>query len=179
MNFAYLDTLMRPLPEPVIAIPCELAEHWKSFENELGEFKSEFTKTQIELVQNLSKLHDRQEESGVIRMMIDTINSQDLKEKLQYIIDEYESEEGINALTLQCGEGKGRLEAMSKILKDTHAERYARFTCFVCMDKLVDLFIDPCGHVICDSCWIKTKNRENCPGCRGRIHGVKKIYTLN
>lgn len=179
MNFAYIDTLMRPLPEPVAAIPCELDERWKSFENELGQFKSEFTKTQVELVQNLAQLHDKQEEVSVIRMMIDTINSSDLKKKLESIIDEHGSEEGINALTLQCGQGKGRLEAMIKILKDTHAERYARFTCFVCMDKLVDLFIDPCGHVICDSCWVRTKNREQCPGCRGRASGVKKIYTMN
>ena len=186
MNFAYLDprslfetVLATPHHDPVPTIPCELGPVWDGFSEELSKFKMEFVKARAELTSNMAKLIEKREEINVLKMMIDNINSEGLKEKLVEILDNYESEEGINALTQQCGEITGRLDAMKKVLRDTGADRYARFTCFVCMDKLVDLFIDPCGHVVCDSCWIKTKNRENCPGCRGRIHGVKKIYTLN
>ena len=186
MNFAYLDarslleTVMAPHgPEPVQTIPCELSPEWKEFEEELGNFKSEYVKTRAQLTVNLAALNEKREEMSVLRMMIENVNSQDLKEKLENILDKYESDEGIPALTQQCGELQGRLEAMKKVLLDTGAGRYGKFTCFVCMDRLVDLFIEPCGHVICEACWVRTTNKHQCPGCRARMEGVKKIYTMN
>jgi lipopolysaccharide biosynthesis regulator YciM len=186
MNFAYLDarslleTVMGPpAPEPVQAIPCDLRTEWTEFGEELGKFKSEFTKTRAELTVNLAALNEKHEEMNVLRMLIDNVNSRDLKEKLEDILSKHESEEGISTLTQQCGELKGKMEAMKKVLMDTHAERYGKFTCFVCMDRLVDLFIEPCGHVICDACWVRTTNKVQCPGCRVRMEGVKKIFTMN
>jgi len=128
---------------------------------------------------NLASLNEKQEEMNVLRMMIDNVNSPDLKEKLEDILSKHESEEGIQGLTQQCGELKGKMEAMKKVLMDTGAERYGKFTCFVCMDRLVDLFIEPCGHVICDACFTRTTNKVQCPGCRVRMEGVKKIFTMN
>ena len=55
MNFAYLDarslleTVMAPPPaEPVQAVPCDLGSTWTDFGEELGKFKSEFTKTRAQ-----------------------------------------------------------------------------------------------------------------------------------
>ena len=128
---------------------------------------------------NLAALNEKHEEMNVLRMLIDNVNSQDLKEKLEDILDKHESEEGISTLAQQCGELKGRLEAMKKVLLNTNAERYDKFTCFVCMERLVDLFIEPCGHVICERCWLRTTDKSSCPGCRARTQGAKKIFTMN
>jgi len=186
MNFAYIDPvgllsdiLRTPTPDAVAAIPCELDERWTSFEKTLGEFKNEFAKGQVELVQSLGALNEKKEEINILRMMVDNVNSEGLKEKIVEILDNHESEEGINALTQQCGEVRGRVEAQKKVLSDTNVERYAKFTCFVCMDRLVDLFFDPCGHVICDGCWSRTQNKRDCPGCRTRLGGVKKIFSMS
>ena len=185
MNFAYLDarslleTVMTPVPEPVAAIPCELGSEWVDFEKELGKFKTEYIMTRTDTSIKLAQLNEKQEEMNVVRMLIENVNSQDLKEKLEDMLDKYESAEGISTLTQQCGELKGKIEAMKKVLMETGAERYGKFTCFVCMDRLVDLFIEPCGHVICDICWVKTTNKVQCPGCRCRMEGAKKIYTMN
>lgn len=186
MNFAYLDarslleTVLNPAsPEPVQTIPCDLGPVWEAFGTELGKFKKEFVKTRADLTVNLAALNDKREELNVLRMMIENINSQDLKGQLEEIIYKYETEEGTSALAQQCGELQGKLEAMKKILLDTGAERYGKFTCFVCMDRLVDLFIEPCGHVICEPCWVRTTNKNQCPGCRARTHGIKKIFTMN
>ena len=186
MNFAYLDarSLLEQVlaphgPEPVQTIPCELGPEWKEFGEELGNFKSEYVKTRAQLTVNLANLREKQEEMNVLRMMIENVTSQDLKEKLEDIVDKYESEEGIQGLTQQCGELQGKLEAMKKVLLDTGADRYGKFTCFVCMERLVDLFIEPCGHVIFDACWVRTTNKHQCPGCRVRVEGAKKIYTMN
>lgn len=186
MNFAYLEarslleTVLTPhSPAPVQTVPCELGTAWEDFDKELGKFKSEFVKTRAQLTVNLAALNEKQEEMNVLRMMIDNVNSPDLKEKLEDILNNYESEEGISTLTQQCGELQGRLEAMKKVLLDTGSERYGKFTCFVCLDRLVDLFIEPCGHVICDACFVRTTNKVQCPGCRVRMEGVKKIFSMN
>lgn len=185
MNFAYLDPvsllgeiLRPPVLDGVDALPCELDERWKEFEKTLAEFKNEFAKNQVELVQKLGVMNEKKEEITILRMMSESVISDSLKERLNEMIRQYESEEGLSALVQQCGEVRGRVEEMKKVLTETSADRYAKFTCFVCMDRLVDLFFDPCGHVICETCWARTQNRRDCPGCRTRLGTVRKIFSM-
>ena len=112
-------------------------------------------------------------------MMRDNVASQKLKDNIDIMIEQYESSEGIPGLIQQCGIIKGVVAAQKKVLIDTNADKYGKFTCFVCMDRLVDLFFDPCGHVICEPCWALTRNKRECPGCRTRLNGTQKIYTMN
>jgi len=184
MNFAYLDprsllesVLITP-PDPVTPIPCDLDDTWKSFEKELSNFKTKFAQSRVELVQKSASLAEQNEEINVLNMMIDNVSSQKLKDSLVRIIDDYAVDSGLGALKQECGEIAGRVEAMKKVLVDTGAERYGKFTCFVCMDRLIDLFVDPCGHVICDRCWARTRDKTVCPGCRTPNQAVKKIFTL-
>jgi len=186
MNFAYIDPagllseILRPQPaDTVQAIPCELPDNWKNFEKTLGDFKMELARNQVALVRNLSILSEKQEEIGVLKMMADNVSSPSLKETLANLIDNFESDEGISALTQQCGEIKGVVDAQKRILQETNAERYAKFTCFVCMDRLIDLCFDPCGHVMCEPCWTRTQNKRDCPGCRTRLVGARKIYPMS
>jgi len=102
MNFAYLDarslleTVLAPhAPDPVPTVPCELGPEWKEFEEELGNFKSEYVKTRAQLPVNLAALNEKREEMNVLRMMAENSNSPDLKEKLEDLLDKHESEEGI------------------------------------------------------------------------------------
>lgn len=184
MNFAYidgmslLDQILRPPPDPVPAVPWEPDAEWLEFELELGRFKSKYTKERIETQKALAELNERKEETSVLNMMIDNVKSPGLKASLESLLNKNETDEGTLALAQQCGEGLGRLEGMRKILKETEAERYAKFTCFICQDRLIDLFIDPCGHVVCDTCWIRTRDKETCPGCRTRITGAKKVFNM-
>jgi Zinc finger, C3HC4 type (RING finger) len=185
MNFAYIDTrsllesvLTPPPTEPLDPIPCELNAEWKSFEAYLADFKMEFAKARIDYATKHSELNEKKEEINVYKMLLENIASDGLKQKLEEILDKHESEEGLSTLTLQCREAMGKVEAMKKVLHDTNAERYAKFTCFVCMDRLIDLCFDPCGHVICERCWSSTRSKTTCPGCRTRIMGARKIFTM-
>jgi len=177
MNFSYI--VQGPAREdPVASVPCDLDESWTNFETELGKFKTEFASARAELTRLSHILGHKNEDLYSMRIMLDTVHSPGLKDKLLDIVDKYESDEGIDALTLQYGEAAGKVEAMKKVLMDTNAERYARFTCFVCIDRLVDVFIEPCGHVMCELCWVRTQNKEVCPGCRTACGGVKRIYSM-
>ena len=178
MNFSYIiESILHP-EVSIQPIACELDPKWKAFETELGRFKSEFASARAELTRAHHNHKSRTDELNVLRMMIENINSEDLKESISSIVDKYETEEGISALAQQCGEAAGKVAAMRSILMDTNAERYAKFTCFVCMDRLVDLFIEPCGHVMCEPCWARTLNKDTCPGCRTACTGTKRIYSM-
>lgn len=189
MNFTYLDPrdllerVLQPPAEPLEPIPCELDERWKNFEKELGEYKREFATARRDLAISTADLNIKREDILHMRSVIDGMANPRLKENLEKVVDNHEAEEGIDALALQCRELMGMTAAMERVLKDTNAERYASFTCFVCMDRLVELFIDPCGHVICAPCWARTPVRDvsgpPCPGCRGAVRGAKKIFTLS
>jgi archaellum component FlaC len=159
-------------------VQCELDDSWKDFEKELGNFKRKFAKVKRDYGIKMSELEELQKSSQISKLISDNVPSEDLKAKLLSVIDNYESESGIDTLTQQCGELKGQLEAMKKVLQNTEAERYAKYTCFICMDRPIDLFIDPCGHVVCETCWTNTRNKRECPGCRGSTHGVKKIFSM-
>jgi Prokaryotic RING finger family 4 len=186
MNFAYIDpisllesVMVSPPPEPINPEPCELDDRWTTFETQLGEFKNEFAKARIDYSQKYTELTQKKEELNVFKMLIENIQSPGLKDRLLELVDNYESEEGVAALTQQCREAAGKVEAMKKVLHDTSAERYGKFTCFVCMDRLVDLCFDPCGHVICERCWSSTRCKATCPGCRARLVGARKIFTMS
>ena len=184
MNFAYLDprslldTVFSPVVDRVEPIPHELEPHWIEFEKELGNFKKEFAQAKIEFTRKYSEFETKKEEANIIRMMLSNVTSQGLKDMLVSLVDKYETEEGIPALAQQCSVAAGKMEAYKKVLLDTNAERYAKFTCFVCMDRFVDLFFDPCGHVICEHCWSRTVNKTDCPGCRTHLVGAKRIFSM-
>lgn len=180
MNFAYLaEYVLHPPSELIEPIPCELDENWKNFEKELAKFKKEFATVQRDLTVAQAELAMKREDATHLRTALGCISDQDLKANVENIIDNYEVDSGAAALTQQCRELAGKSEEMRKVLKDTNPERYASFTCFVCMERPIDLFLDPCGHVMCTSCWTRTTNKLNCPGCRGRVHEPKKIFTLS
>jgi len=175
-GFAPVSRQMKSPDVPTIT--CELDESWKEFEKELGNFKRKFAKEKRDLGIKLSELEELQKSAQISKLIIDTVPSEDLKAKLVSVVDNYESESGIVALTQQCGKLKGKVEAMGEVLQNTEAERYAKFLCLICQDRLIDLFIDPCGHTVCSTCWTNTRVKRTCPGCRTDIQGVKKIFSM-
>ena len=185
MNFAYLDSrsllesILTPPVEPIQPIPCVLDENWETLDKTLSNFKREYIKVLTNLSSKVAELTEKKEEVNVLRIMLENVASNGLKERLITMIEQYEIDQDLEGLKRECGELTGRSQAMKMVLQETDAERYAKFICFVCMDRLVDLFIDPCGHVICEPCWARTQNKATCPGCRTATHGARKIFTLS
>lgn len=186
MNFAYLDArsllesvFVAPPPEPIEPVPCTLDEDWVKLTETLSRFKIEYAKTRRDLMHKTSELNQKKDELSILTMMAENLHSLDLKDRISTMVEDYEHEQDLVTLKQECAELAGRSQAQKKVLQDTDPERYARFTCFVCMERLVDLFIDPCGHVICEPCWSRTQNKTTCPGCRTRIADTKRIFTLS
>jgi len=181
MNFAYLDAhdVITPGPELLAPIPHTLDESWKNFETLLEKFKMEYIGSLNDLSQLRAELNMKQEDVFQARAVIEGIQDQELKTCIESIVEDYELKEGIADMMVRTRDLMGKTEAQGRVLKDTNAERYAPFICFVCMERPIDTFIDPCGHVICGPCWARTTNKAHCPGCRTPGVQPKKIFTLS
>jgi hypothetical protein len=183
MNFSYLEPLtefaFRSVAAPAVQpTPTELDDSWKAFEVQLGSFKTQYAKSRANVTVLQSRIASKQADLNVLEMASKVLKSDGLKASVSDIVSEYQITEELPALTQEYANALGKLEAQKKVMMDTNAERYARFTCFVCMDALVDTFLDPCSHVVCERCWLRTRS-STCPGCRAEVHNAKKIYTLS
>ena len=66
-----------------------------------------------------------------------------------------------------------------EIFPETNYQSFAeRFRCSVCFDNAVNLRLDPCGHLLCSSCYSKLRNEpiKKCPICRENINNTNYIF---
>jgi hypothetical protein len=179
MNFSFLEPLgFHSASIVVTPIPCELDDSWKKFEKELGGFKTQYAKARAAVTILQSRLMSKKNDINVIEIAAKVLNSDELKTMIATVVKDYEVAEDVGKLTTEYAEALGRADAIKSILMDTTAERYARFTCFVCMEALVDTLLVPCNHVICERCWVRTRSSA-CPGCRQEVIEIRRIFTLS
>jgi len=185
MNFAYLDaramieSILHEPETPLNPVPCELPREWSDFEETLSTFKAAYVRKRRELSMKMAELEEKTKDIKLLKTTTTNFENQNLKDMVSSLLDKYESEEGTAVLTQQCRELLGETNEMQRVLMNTMSERYATFTCFICTERLVDLFIDPCGHVVCSPCWARASSRAvGCPGCRTQVRSVKKIFTM-
>jgi len=152
----------------------ELGEEWKSFEKTLGQYKDEYSRIRREYRAAELEFDRFTKDIRHIQFALTTIEASDLRATLETMIDmrlrstEYkEMKENISVLA-------GKLKAMNRVLTETHAHRYNEYMCPVCMDKNVDVFLDPCGHLLCSGCLIRLRD-EKCPTCRQTVV-AKRMY---
>ena len=74
-----------------------------------------------------------------------------------------------------------QLGATDKITREFKVQVRQEFTCMLCYESDVKLFLDPCGHMTCTACWSKvapiTPETKKCPCCRTAVK-AKKIYLV-
>lgn len=155
----------------------ELPDDWKKFKKSLQAFQKEYMhmtrcvrETEQELVSKKKKL-------DTLKKFADTFDEGPYKEEANQLVSKFEEEENISGEEGELASLKGTARAMRTALENTNPEQAMKFQCFVCMDKEIDSFLDPCGHVICTGCW-RRNNSAACPGCRAAVT-AKKIFTLS
>lgn len=159
-------------------LDVELDDDWKSFESLLGRFKDEYTQVKNEYQRIEAEFAMYTKDIHHIQMAVATIDSDELREKLEQIMDERLMSQEYKDYKQQLGVLGGRLKAMADVLKDTNAHRYNEFTCPVCMDKNVQMFLDPCGHLVCSDCALRLlrhNDERKCPTCRTTVT-ARRMY---
>lgn len=199
MQFAYLDdaagsavdlmvgTLLHSLqhhrntrdqPTEDDTVPdVELPNDWKEFKKSLNAFQKEYMETARCIRETEQELVSKKKKLDTLKKFADTFDEGLYKEEANQLVSKFEQEENIPGEEEELASLKGTARAMRLALENTNVEQAMKFQCFVCMDKEIDSFLDPCGHVICTACW-RRNNSTTCPGCRTRVT-AKKIFTLS
>lgn len=153
----------------------ELPQKWLEFEETLGEFKQEYKQTLVQLREHEKKLGHMINDLSVLNSSVTAIQDPLMQSELTSFAEKYKHDHGYEAHQEETAQLAGTVRAMEHVLAHTNAKKYNQFTCSVCMEHLVDTFLDPCGHMFCETCVIRLKNIQ-CPTCRARFI-PKKIYT--
>ena len=155
----------------------ELPDDWKKFKDSLQAFHKEYVETMCCVRDTEQNLVNKKKKLEALKKLADTFDEGPYKEEANQLVSKFEQEENITGEEEELASLKGTARAMRLTLENTNVEQAMRFQCFVCMDKEIDSFLDPCGHVICTACW-RRNNSTMCPGCRTRVT-AKKIFTLS
>jgi len=193
MQFSYLDgsenldsimgTILHNLthrlndPPDDTSPETELSEDWKIFKDSLTVYQRKYNETMKEVRETEMELTRKRSELNALKGAEKLLHDSPLKTKLTEMIEEFERVEEIDTFENLLVSLRGTCKSMKKILENTNPEQLSKFQCFVCMDRSVDIFLDPCGHVLCSGCWRRNTSRV-CPGCRANVQ-PKKIFLLS
>ena len=168
-----LSDVLQNAPAP--AVPeAELPDEWKEFEETLAKFKKEYVETRNILRLKNIEFNKLLNDTTVMNNVSTIIMSPELQDKMKEWITEYKTEHNFEEMKNETYKLFGIVSAMERVLINTNAKRYNQFTCSICMERNVDTFLDPCGHLACEQCMSRS-GTLNCPMCRRAIQ-TKKMY---
>lgn len=84
---------------------------------------------------------------------------------LDSLVTHFEEDEHLDALKEKMNEKLIKFRQHYKAL--CMSDVGEKFTCFTCLERTIDVFLDPCGHTACNECTAKFKN--TCPFCRTTV----------
>ena len=177
MTMSLLSDLLSDLLHnvPSVQVPeVELSDEWKEFEQTLANFKKEYVEARNILRLKNIEFNKLLNDTTVINNVSTVIASSELQDKMKDWIEEYKAKHNFEEKKNETYKLFGIVNAMEKVLVNTNAKRYSQFTCSVCMDRMVDTFLDPCGHLACERCMTRVLTLE-CPICRTHVR-MKKMY---
>ena len=123
-------------------------------------------------------LHSKKEKASHILSIIDKFGNKDVKyvEMLTQLVEQFDKDEGISAMAEELKEKTTKMLSMRNVFslcKD--ADVMSAYMCFLCLERPVNMFIDPCGHVICEQCSTRSALHV-CPFCRGSVRQYRKMF---
>lgn len=123
-------------------------------------------------------LHSKKEKASYMLSIIDKFGNKDVKyvQMLTQLVEQFDKDEGISAMAEELKEKTTKMLSMRNVFslcKD--ADVMSAYMCFLCLERPVNMFIDPCGHVICEQCSMRSALHV-CPFCRGSVRQYRKMF---
>ena len=112
----------------------------------------------------------------------DELNNEISQTKLNEIIEQYKVDFKFEEKKETLEKLKKEYSLMLKVQSRLRWKPPASFKCFVCLERVVDTFINPCGHTMCSDCWVKHDagpRAHRCPGCRATVENARRLFFLN
>lgn len=173
---ASLMSEMHRMPPPIPPAEVTLEDHWYEFEKTLALYKEEYIRVHADVISSSNDYIQRLTDIKKLNLAISQ-SDPELAEAVLEVIQKYKNNSKIEELKEEISLLSGKSRAMENILINTNARQYSKFTCPVCMDKLSDVCIDPCGHIMCSGC-LGRMSEPKCPACRVEIQKTLRMFPL-
>ncbi len=159
-------------PEPDV----QLDEDWNNFEKTLDEYKSEYYMERQNFRKKETEYISLVNDVEILRATLKSVHDAKLCDDVHTCIEEYTKRVCLQEKKEELAFLSGKVKAMDDVLVNTNAKRHNQFTCPICMDRPVNIFLNPCGHLICDVCMIRLLDSK-CPTCRADNVTKCRMYT--
>ena len=181
MNMTLLAEFLSDVMIPQhVALPetpdVTLSEDWAQFEETLGRYKQQYKEKLTEFGLKESEIIRMSGDISILQNASTVLNTQELQADVSQIVQHFKETCGFEALRDELSQLNGEIKAMEQVLMNTNAQKYSQFTCSICMERMVDTFLDPCGHLSCATCLGRAPRTMACPMCRTTIQAFKKMY---
>lgn len=152
----YLKQLVMPSATPMViderlGIVADLKREYLALVEDVFHRHQEYT----EKVNRLNKLKEILETIG-------PRSSDKYADELRRLIDRFEEDERLEEFKMEMNDQLAKFHNLKAIVcMDDVGEKYM---CFTCLERSVEVFLDPCGHVSCTQC--QPRFGTSCPFCR-------------
>ena len=144
----------------------------------VDQLKSDYVDAVTEVLTGYMNMHAKKEKASHMLSVLDKLGNKDVKyvEMLREVVEQFDRDECITEDAEKLKEKTIEMLSLRNVFslcKD--ADVMSSYMCFVCLERPVTEFIDPCGHVICSQCSTRSALHV-CPFCRGSVRQYRKMF---
>jgi hypothetical protein len=144
----------------------------------MEKLKKEYLDVVSEVLVGYMDLHSKKQKVSNMMCILDKLGNNDVKyvHMLKEVIEQFDRDECITEDSEKLNEKTAKMLSIRNVFslcKD--ADVMSNYMCFVCIERPVTMFIDPCGHVICEQC-SKLSATHTCPFCRASVRQCRKMF---
>ena len=144
----------------------------------LDSLKKDYLDVVSEVLTGYMNMHAKKEKASLMLSVLDKLGNKDVKyvELLREVVEQFDRDECITEDAEKLKEKTIEMLSLRNVFslcKD--ADVMSSYMCFVCLERPVNVFIDPCGHVICEQCSERSALHV-CPFCRGSVRQYRKMF---
>lgn len=141
----------------------------------IQKLRTEYQELVQDVLVDYEKLNVKKQRVDALLSFIDTMGEHKYAEQMRDLVTQFDHDEGMSELAESVRTKLKRLMGMKRVFElCTDCDIASKYMCFLCLDRTIDTFINPCGHVICEPCANKTRNM--CPFCRATVHRFEKMF---
>jgi hypothetical protein len=144
----------------------------------IDSLKKDYLDVVAEVLTGYMNMHAKKEKASLMLSVLDKLGNKDVKyvELLREVVEQFDRDECITEDAEKLKEKTIEMLSLRNVFslcKD--ADVMSSYMCFVCLERPVNVFIDPCGHVICEQCSERSALHV-CPFCRGSVRQYRKMF---
>jgi hypothetical protein len=144
----------------------------------VDKLKSDYLEMVTDVLTGYLNLHAKKEKASLMLSLIDKFGNKDVKyvQMLSQLVEQFDKDEGITGDAAALKEKTTKMLSLRNVFSlCTDADIMSKYMCFVCLERPIDTFIDPCGHVVCQQCSSRS-TLHVCPFCRGSIRQFRQMF---